>query len=425
MSILIKNAKAYTGKDLQLEACNISVNHEGIIKIIRTTEEQSTDEQNQYDHVINAENLLIMPAFADLHVHFRDPGFEQKETLESGQKAAIMGGVTQVCTMPNTKPAMDREERLKDYLEKIHQYPYIDVLPSVAVTLDQDGEHISDLKILTQLGAVAYTDDGRTVMDPNILTEALKISSETHCPVMTHSEDHEAAANYPNGPYPPEVESHIVERDVRILENEGGHLHIAHLSTIQSLEAVKSGKKKGMNLTCEVAPHHLYFNGEALSFETALYKVNPPLRGEANRKALLQGIKEGWVDAIASDHAPHEWESKLANYREGSYGFTGLETMFSAINTLFKQESIPMETLIRLMSINPRLILNQTPNYIIDGQIANLVCVDPNEIWEVSKEDFQSKSINSPWIGHKLEGKVVHVVRGSKLLLEGGQINVV
>lgn len=425
MSILIKNAKAYTGKDLQLEACNISINHEGIIKIIKTTEEQSTDEQKQYNHVINAENLVVMPAFADLHVHFRDPGFEQKETLESGQRAAIRGGVTQVCTMPNTKPVMDREERLKAYLEKIHQYPYIDVLPSVAVTLDQDGEHITDLRKLTQLGAVAYTDDGRTVMDPNILTEALKISNETHCPVMTHSEDHEAAAKYPNGPYPPEVEGQIVERDVRILENEGGHLHIAHLSTIQSLEAVKSGKKKGMNLTCEVAPHHLYFNGEALSFETALYKVNPPLRGEANRRALLQGIKEGWVDAIASDHAPHEWESKLANYKEGSYGFTGLETMFSTINTLFKQESIPMETLIRLMSINPRIILNQTPNYIIDGLVANLVCIDPNEIWEVSKDDFQSKSINSPWIGHKLEGKVVHVVKGSKLLLEGGQINVI
>lgn len=425
MSIWIKNAKAYIGKDLQLEVCNLAIDQEGILKIIRKDEEQSTDEQNKFSHVIDAENLLVMPAFADLHVHFREPGFEHKETLETGQRAAIMGGVTAVCTMPNTKPAMDREERLTAYLDKIKKHPLIDVLPSVAVTLDQNGTEITDLKGLTQLGAVAYTDDGRTVMDPNILAKALEISKVTRCPVMTHSEDHEKAAKYPNGPYPPEVESEIIERDTHILETTGGHLHIAHLSTINSLEAVKEGKRKGMNLTCEVAPHHLYFNSEVLEFETATYKVNPPLRGEANRKALLEGIKEGWVDAIASDHAPHEWESKLASYKEGSYGFTGLETMFSTINTLFRQEDIPMETLIKLMSINPRIILNQPLNYIEDGAVANLVCIDPNNAWEVKKEKFQSKSINSPWVGETLTGKVIHVVKGNQLLLEGGQLNVI
>lgn len=425
MSILIRNAKTYVGKDLQLEVCNLAIDKDGVLQILRNNEEQSTDDQKAYNHIIDAENLVVMPAFADLHVHFRDPGFEQKETLESGQKAAIRGGVTEVCTMPNTKPAMDRKERLSDYMNKIRNNSLIDVLPSVAVTLDQKGTEITDLKGLTQLGAVAYTDDGRTVMDPNILAKALQISKETKCPVMTHSEDHEEAAKYLSGPYPPEVESQIIERDVKILETVGGHLHIAHLSTINSLEAVKSGKKKGMNLTCEIAPHHLYFNSEVLSFETAMYKVNPPLRGEQNRKALLQGIKEGWVDAIASDHAPHEWESKLASYKDGSYGFTGLETMFSTINTLFKQENIPMETLIRLMSINPRIILNQKPNYIEDGAVANLVCIDLEKTWEVKKEDFQSKSVNSPWVGETLTGKVIHVVKGNQLLLEGGRLNVI
>lgn len=425
MSLLIKNAKTYIGKDLQLEVCNLAIDDEGILKIIRNNEEQLTDEQNDYTNIIDAENLLVMPAFADLHVHFRDPGFENKETLETGQRAAINGGVTAVCTMPNTKPAMDRKERLKAYLDKIEKCPYIDVLPSVAVTLDQNGTEITDLEGLTQLGAVAYTDDGRTVMDPSILAKALQISKATKCPVMTHSEDHEQAAKYPDGPYPPEVESEIIERDVHILEAVGGYLHIAHLSTINSLEAVKAGKKKGMTLTCEIAPHHLYFNSETLNFENAMYKVNPPLRGEDNRKSLLQGIKEGWVDAIASDHAPHEWESKLAGYKEGSYGFTGLETMFSTINTMFRQENIPMETLIKLMSINPRMILNQKPNYIEEGAVANLVCIDPDLEWEVKKEDFQSKSINSPWVGETLTGKVVHVVKGNQLLLEGGRLNVI
>lgn len=424
MSILIKDTEAYIGKALALKACHLYIDHEGRLTVIEKDREQLTDEHHQAEHQLDGRGLQVMPAFSDLHVHFREPGFEHKETLETGQIAAIRGGVTQVCTMPNTKPAIDRPERLQQYQNLIKKHPYIEVLPSVAITLDQNGTDITDLTQLTDLGAAAYTDDGRTVMSPAILEAALRTSAMTQKPVMTHSEDHEQADNYKTGPYPPEVESDIVARDIDILENCGGKLHIAHLSTAQSLEAVKRGKAKGLNLTCEVSPHHLYFDSEKLSFETAQYKVNPPLRNEANRQALIAGIKAGWVDAIASDHAPHEASSKSAAYQDGAYGFTGLETMFSAVNTVFDQAGIPMETLIHLMSLNPRTILGQPIDYIETGAQANLVCIDKDIKWTVTEADLHCKSKNSPWLGHTLKGRVIHLIRNQQLLLKGGNVNV-
>ena len=425
MSILIQNTKAYIGKTLELADCHLYIDDNGALKIIPLGKEQLTDEQKQAKYILDGNGLHAMPSFTDLHVHFREPGFEHKETLITGQYAAIHGGVAQVVTMPNTKPPIDRVERLNHYQTLIAQNPFIDILPSVAITLDQAGEAITDLETMTQQGAEAYTDDGRTVMNPKHLKEALLYSQKHHKLVMTHSEDHEQASLTPDKPYPPEVESDIVARDIQILEESGGHLHIAHLSTEGALKAVAAGKAKGLNISCEVSPHHLYFNAEALSFETAQYKVNPPLRGEANRQALISGVKEGVIDAIASDHAPHEASSKAAPYVTGAYGFTGLETMFSVINTVFQEASIPMETLIQLMSINPRRLLGQSPNYLENDTQANIVLIDPTAPWNVQAEDLVSKSQNSPWIGESLKGKVIHLVKGNQLLLKGGQINVI
>lgn len=425
MSILIQNTKAYIGKALELQDCHLFADDSGRLKIIPINEEQLTDEQKQAECVLDGRNLLAMPSFTDLHVHFREPGFEHKETLLTGQYAAIRGGVAQVVTMPNTKPPIDRAERLTHYQHLISKNPLIDILPSVAITLDQGGQELTDLEALTQLGAAAYTDDGRTVMNPEHLIEALNISKRSHKLVMTHSEDHEAAAKTPDKPYPPEVESDIVARDIQILEQTGGHLHIAHLSTEGALKAVAVGKRKGLTVSCEVSPHHLYFDADQLEFETAKYKVNPPLRGEANRQALIEGVKAGFIDAIASDHAPHEASSKSAPYATGAYGFTGLETMFSVVHTVFEAENIPMQTLIQMMSLNPRKLLGQAPNYLVDGVQANVVLVDPNAEWTVQAEELASKSQNSPWIGKTLKGKVIHLIKDRQLLLKGGQINVI
>lgn len=424
MSILIQNTKAYVGEHLTLTSCHVYVDNEGVMSIIDLTKGCLNEEQLKAEIILNGEKLMVMPAFSDIHVHFREPGFEQKETLETGQIAAIRGGVTQVCTMPNTKPPIDRVERLIHYQNLIGKKILIDILPSVAITLNQEGEAITDLEKLAELGAVAYTDDGRTVMSEEILKQSLKISQTTQKVVMTHSEDHELAKAYPDKPYPPEVESEIVERDIRILENYGGKLHIAHLSTEASLEAVKRGKEKELNVTCEVSPHHLYFDSEKLEFQSAKYKVNPPLRNEINRQALIKGVKEGHIDAIASDHAPHEEASKSTNYQNGAYGFTGIETMFSVVNTVFKEADIPMQTLIQMMSINPRKILGQATAVIENGAKANFVCIDADQEWTVQTEDIHSKSKNSPWIGQTLTGKVVHLVKNEKLLLKGGNVHV-
>lgn len=419
MAICIKNTQAYLGEALIPERCDIWINNEGVIENISKPGEQTSDDAVQID----GSDYVAIPALTDLHVHFREPGFEHKETLLTGSQAAIKGGVTTVCTMPNTMPAMDRSERLAAYLKAIAALDGIEILPSVAVTINQAGQALTELSTLAHEGAAAFTDDGRTVMSTSILAEALKISEVTQRPVMTHSEDHQAAINYPNDPYPPEVESDIVARDIALLKTLGqGHLHIAHLSTEGALEAVKNGKKEGLKVTCEVSPHHLYFDADKLSFENAYYKVNPPLRGEANRQKLIEGIKMGIVDAIASDHAPHEIESKYAPYAKGTYGFTGLETLFAASYTVLSEAGVSLNKLIELMCFNPRRILGLKPNVIAKDKEANLILVDLSKAWEVKAEAFASKSPNSPWVGHSLNGQIDYLIYKNRILLEKGEV---
>lgn len=423
MKILIQNTKAYLGERLEETQCDIFIDELGLLTIKPHHESNSTLPQDlESYHLIDGSALVATPAFADLHVHFREPGFSAKETLITGQRAAIKGGVTTVCTMPNTKPPIDRPERLSTYLDTLKQKSKIQILASVAITENQAGSKITDLHTMTELGAAAYTDDGRTVMSEEILIKALEMSSITNCPVMTHSEDHEQASLYPGKPYPPEVESDIVKRDVNLLQSCGGKLHIAHLSTEGALEAVREGKQKGLKVSCEVSPHHLYFNADTLEFMTAQYKVNPPLRGEDNRKKLIKGIKDGVVDAIASDHAPHEPHTKTANYQNGSYGFIGLETMFSAVNTIAVQEDLPLVEILKRMCFNPREILNIPLNPIENGKEANLILIDLNEAWTVGGADFGSKSKNSPWLGHTLNGRVKTVILKNEILLEKGEL---
>lgn len=419
MAICIKNTLAYLGEALIPERCDIWINETGQIENITKPGEQTTDDAVQID----GSPYVAIPALTDLHVHFREPGFEHKETLLTGSQAAIKGGVTTVCTMPNTMPAMDRSERLTTYLKAIEKLNGIDIRPSVAVTVNQAGEQLTALRTLSEEGAVAFTDDGRTVMSTDILAEALKISELTKNPVMTHSEDHQAAKHYLDGPYPPEVESDIVARDIALLKAlNQGHLHIAHLSTEGALEAVKNGKQEGLKVTCEVSPHHLYFNADNLSFENAYYKVNPPLRGEANRQKLIEGVKAGIIDAIASDHAPHEIESKYAPYAKGTYGFTGLETLFAASHTVLSEAGLSLSRLIELMCFNPRRILGLKPNVIAKDREANFILVDLKKEWTVQAEAFASKSPNSPWIGHTLKGQITHLIYKNRILLEEGEL---
>ncbi len=419
MGTLIRHVTTYVGTELEKKTLNLFIDDRGCVHFLN---DEIICQLESNVEEIDGTRYVAVPSFTDLHVHFREPGFEAKETLMSGQRAAIKGGVGMVCTMPNTKPPIDRPARLADYLERIEREKGIEVLPSVAITLNQAGEVLTDLKEMKQLGAVAYTDDGRTVMSKELLGKALRVSQDTGQPVMTHSEDHQQAANFPTRPYPPEVESDIVARDIEVLKQVGGHLHIAHLSVIESLNAVIRGKSEGLNVTCEVSPHHLYFDAERLNFESAIYKVNPPLRGEKNRKMLLEGIKRNWVDAIASDHAPHEPETKLKNYQNGTYGFIGLETMFGVCNTVFMSEGISFESLVKMMSFNPRKILNQPLNAIEEGKNADLLLIDLNETWEVSLKEIESKSQNSPWIGKTLIGRVAYYFKDKNCLLKKGEV---
>lgn len=427
MSILIQNTTAYLSEALTETRCHIFIDDQGIldIKEVKAEPKEWFEQKQKTAHtLIDGSTLTVAPSFFDLHVHFREPGFEAKETLYTGQLAAVKGGVTGVCIMPNTKPCIDRVSVLEQLNEKIQSAPIINIHPVSAITLNQAGESITNLEEMTKHGAKAYSDDGRTVMNPDILSQSLQVSQKTDCPVMTHSEDHEQAALYPDKPYPSEVEGDIVKRDIDILKTSGGKLHIAHLSTKEALSAVLEGKKNGLAVTYEVSPHHLYLDADTLNFETAHYKVNPPLRGQDHIKPLIEAIKAGHCDAIASDHAPHEAHTKAASYEKGSYGFSGIETMFSVVHTVFERENIDFKTLLTLMSVKPRHIVNLEIPYLENGKKAELVLVNRSKKWKVEDSDLVSKSHNNPFIGEELTGTVEYVVLHTQLLLKEGKINV-
>ena len=370
--------------------------------------------------VINCKNQIITNGFIDLHVHFREPGFEFKETIKTGALSAFYGGFTRVCTMPNTDPVIDSPELIKFIIDKSKELP-VYIYPIGAITKGQKGLELAEIGEMVQAGAVAISDDGIPVKNSQLLRFALEYAKKFNIPVINHAEDnclvnhglvHEGNMSTKLGlPGNPDIaESTMIHRDLSISEYVQGRLHIPHVSSSKSLEIIKEFKKKGINVTVEVTPHHLSLTHKILINYDTNAKVAPPIRSSKDRKALIKGIKTGLIDCIATDHAPHAIQDKERDFKNASCGMIGLESAFGLVNKTLSKEKISINNIIDLFTLNPSKVINIVPNLLKEGSIAELNIIDPECKWTFSREEIQSKSDNSPLIGQKMFGRVITTI---------------
>jgi dihydroorotase len=381
---------------------------------------------------INAKGCAVSPGFVDMHAHLRDPGFEDEETIETGALAAVKGGITVVACMPNTNPAVDSEPLVKYILEK-SQNAACRVLPVAAMTRALKGKDISEMGLLSEAGAVGFSDDGKGVSDSRLMYEIMRYSTQFGLPLILHEEDcfisegglvHEGYYSSMLGleGISSLSDDLMIERDIMLARRSGARIHITHLSTKGGVEMIKKAKEEGLDITCDVTPHHLFFNDSYLiSFNTNL-KVKPPIRSEENRLALIKGIKEGVIDAIASDHAPHLDTEKNTTFKLASFGTIGLETLFSAsFSKLCGDEKIDLPRFISLITTAPAKILGIDDGKIEAGKTANITVIDTEAEEEIKRGSFISKSKNSAFIGQKLKGKIVCTISKGKLVYRSEQ----
>ena len=366
---------------------------------------------------VDCSGKVITHGFCDLHVHFREPGREDKETLQTGSLAAMAGGFTRVCVMPNTNPPLDSPESINFIREKAENCP-IHIHPIGAVTKSQDGNDLTEMGLMHQEGAVAFSDDGLPIQDGAMMRIALEYATLMDVPIINHAEDvclraegvmHEGRVSTHLGlPGNPDLaESAMVHRDLELAEFTGARLHVPHVSSAKAVHHIREMKQKNKNVTAEVTPHHIFFNDDALtSFNTHL-KVAPPIRTEEDRRALIQAVKEGTIDCIATDHAPHTIEDKETTFDLASFGMIGLESCFGAVHkVLMDQEGLQLEEVIALLTAKPRAIMGFDPDLFTLGRAAEINVIDADKEWTFEREHVRSRSINSPFYGEPLKGKV-------------------
>ena len=371
-------------------------------------------------HIVNCKNKIITHGFCDLHAHFREPGEEDKENLETGSRSALAGGFTRVCVMPNTSPPIDSPELIRYIIEKSKDLP-IYINPIGAITKNQNGKNLTEMALMHQEGAVAFSDDGLPVQDGGVMRIALEYSKLLNIPMINHAEDecirdsglmNESIISTHLGLHgnPDIAESIMIQRDLELAIFTRANLHIPHVSSKKSIDHINRVKSKG-NITVEVTPHHLFFNDEdLLDYDTNL-KVAPPIRTEEDRIALIAGLKNGIIDCIATDHAPHRLEEKDTTFDIASCGMIGLESCFGSVNkVLVKDNNFKLEKLIDLLTLNPRNIMGFESDLFSIGASAEVVVLDPEFEWVFSKDDIESRSVNSPFIGRTLIGKVIYTI---------------
>jgi dihydroorotase len=383
--------------------------------------------------IVDASGKLVVPGLVDMHVHLRDPGRVDEETVESGLRAAVKGGFTSIACMPNTDPVTDSASVIEYIKRQAANVGFGSVFPIGAITQGLGGERLSEMGELVEAGAVAFSDDGKCVMNPQLMRRALEYSKLWGKTIISHAEDsflarggqiHEGYWSTVLGlkGIPAAAEEVIVARDVILAELTGGRLHIAHLSTAGSLELVRQAKERGINVTCEVTPHHLILTDENLQGYDTNFKVNPPLRTAKDIEALRQGLRDGVIDSIASDHAPHSRHEKEMEFDYAPFGLIGLETTLGLVLTeIVDKGIIGLSEAIAKMSINPAKILGIPRGSIGVNNIADLAIIDTNAILEVDPNKFESKSINTPYAGWKLKGLITDIFSAGKPVIREGQ----
>lgn len=406
-----------------------------ILDIIVTNKKISGMGQNitgNFDRTIDADGLHVFPGLVDAHCHLREPGMEYKEDIASGTKAAAKGGFTAVACMPNTKPVADNDAVIKFIVDKAAECGYTKVYPIGSITKGSDGAQLAEMGFMKEAGAVAVSDDGRPVENADVMRKALEYSKDFALPVISHCEEMSlAAGGAVNEGFlsttmglkgiPSIAEEIQVARDVLLAEYTKIPIHIAHISTAGSARIIRDAKSRGVAVTCETCPHYFSMTeAECEGFNTNA-KVNPPLRGESDRLAIIEAIKDGTIDMIATDHAPHHRDEKNVEFQYAANGISGFETALAASYTfLVKPGKITLKKLVELMSLNPAAFLNRESGGIAKGALADLTIVDLGREVIVSVEDFVSKGKNTPFAGKKLICQNKYTVVEGKVTYDGG-----
>jgi dihydroorotase len=381
------------------------------------------------DEKFDARGLVVAPGFIDLHVHLREPGQSYKETIASGTAAAAAGGFTSVCTMPNTAPVVDTPEWVA-WLRSPERAAVVNVFPIAAATRASKGANLSDFSALQRAGAVAVTDDGKPILDDEIMRMALRLGAELNLPVVQHAEDTRLTehCSMNAGPtsfrlglrgMPASAEAAIVDRDVTLAQQiRESRLHVAHLSTTDALKAVRRGKRAKARVTCEVTPHHFTLIDENVGEYDTNFKMNPPLRTATDLEAIIVALSDGTVDAIATDHAPHAAHEKQVEFERASFGITGLETALAlAITKLHREHKIPLTRIVELFTAGPARVFDLPGRgSLARGSHADVTIFDPKKRWTFEAAKSRSLSHNSPFDGWQFTGKVVATIVGGRVV---------
>lgn len=420
MKILIKNGRIIDPSQNLNTVSDILIADGKVIEIKKNISKAANQK-------IDARGKIIVPGLVDMHTHLREPGEENKETIASGALAAVNGGFTTVCAMPNTNPPCDNQAQVRFILSQAKQAKLANVLPIGTITQHRVGKRISEMAELKSAGCLAVSDDGDSVVDSNLFRKAMEYAAMLDLLIISHCEDkslvdngvmHQGYWSTVLGlrPIPAESESIIVSRDIQLAELTGARLHIAHVSCAKSVNIIRQAKRRGVKVTAEVTPHHFTLTDKELKTYDTNLKVNPPLRTAQDVKAIKQALKDDAIDVIATDHAPHLQVEKEKEFDYAPFGMIGLETALSiAVTELIDKKVLNWSELIQKMSYNPATILKYNRGTLKPGSIADLVIIDPNKKWIYKGELIKSKSKNSPFINREMKAKVEQVIINGKL----------
>ena len=382
----------------------------------------------EVDEIIDGTGLTVMPGFVDMHCHLREPGFEYKETVASGTKAAARGGYTTICCMPNTKPVIDNEDMLKKLIEIIDIDAVVNVLPLAAVSIGQQSQSLTEMKKLKELGAIAFSDDGQPVSNNGVMLAALLKAKDNGVLIIDHCEDHSLVKGgvVNEGKKAEELdlpgisnlsEEMPVVRDIMLAAEADYKIHIAHVSTKGTINIISEAKKHGVQVTCEVTPHHIALSDDIIEEGYTDCKVNPPLRSVKDTQAIKLALRDGTIDVIATDHAPHDETEKTKDFYKAANGISGIETSFAVCYTeLVETGILSLKELVAKMSCNPSKILGINKGKVAIGEAADIVIVDLKKIIKIDKNTFFSKGKNTPFHGRSYKGEIVYTIVKGKIV---------
>jgi dihydroorotase len=424
---LIRGGRVVDPSQALDDVCDVLIEDGSVFRVGASLKADGAD-------VVNAEGLVVCPGLVDMHVHLREPGREDEETIETGSRAAVHGGFTSIACMPNTEPVIEGEEGVKFVVAKAQEAGLAHVYPIAAISKGLEGLALSEIGSALKAGAVGISDDGMPVTDSALMRRALEYVTMMDRPLMSHCEDlplsgdgvmHEGRMSTVLGlkGIPGQSEDIAVVRDIMLAGLARSRLHVCHVSTAVSMDFIRQAKQKGIKVTCEVTPHHFTLTDEDVKAYDTNAKMNPPLRSKGDMVALRQALKAGLVDAIASDHAPHSIEEKDQEFNVAPFGVIGLETSLGlACTQLYHEGVVTLPALVNLMSANPAAIMGIPAGTLAAGSPADVTVFDPNAEWEVDPSCFCSKSRNTPFSGWKLKGRAISVMVRGRLLMRDGEL---